>query len=234
MAYWCRSCTSLKQRILYQRNPSGKAAYARKRRKANKELVRAQGLARYAKDPERHRRLARESYHRHSEERKQRNRTWRENNAPLIRRKMRDYYATHTYLWKNLAKANPDAIRLISARRRARKQQLLATFTITDHAFMLAYWEHACVLCGNQEGLWHTLVADHWIPIASPSCPGTIAENMIPLCHGINGCNNAKNDSEPIAWLHHRFGPRKAKTILAKIEAYFAVVRARVLNSEAG
>jgi hypothetical protein len=51
---------------------------------------------------------------------------------------------------------------------------------------------------------------------------------MVPLCNGSGGCNNAKHDRDPSAWLTERFGPRKAQAILKKIDAYFEVVRQRV------
>jgi hypothetical protein len=101
------------------------------------------------------------------------------------------------------------------------------TFTLEQRAFMLAYWNYACAICGNQEGFWHLLADDHWIPINSPDCPGTVADNMIPLCHGTNGCNNAKNSSEPQAWLVKQFGTSKARKLSKAIEAYFAVVTQR-------
>jgi hypothetical protein len=50
---------------------------------------------------------------------------------------------------------------------------------------------------------------------------------MIPLCHGNGGCNNKKGRKDPGHWLVEQFGTRKAAQILKKIEAYFAVVRAR-------
>jgi hypothetical protein len=62
---------------------------------------------------------------------------------------------------------------------------------------------------------------DHWIPLSSPGCPGTVATNMVPLCHGIGGCNNSKCDRDPQGWLLEKFGERKALEILERIPAYF-------------
>jgi hypothetical protein len=47
---------------------------------------------------------------------------------------------------------------------------------------------------------------------------------MIPLCHGVGGCNNSKKDKDPETWLIARVGKRKAATILKRIRAYFALV----------
>ncbi len=68
---------------------------------------------------------------------------------------------------------------------------------------------------------------DHWIAISDlrPDNPGTVATNMIPLCHGISGCNNKKQNKDPIEWMRQEYGTRKAKPIIARIEAYFEWVR---------
>lgn len=128
---------------------------------------------------------------------------------------------------RKLRASRPHVYRSIIARYRARKRNLPDTFTPTDRAFMLQYWQHACALCGNEEGFWHTLADDHWIPLSSPNCPGTIATNMLPLCHGRSGCNNSKNGDEPEKWLLSRFGPQQTRRILKAIEAYFSLVRTK-------
>src|SRR5262245_54364387 len=88
--------------------------------------------------------------------------------------------------WK---KANPEKLRVQDANRRARKRSTPDTWTADQQAFMESYWHNACAVCGNPKGLFWTLAHDHWIPLNSPTCPGTIATNMIPLCHGTGGCN---------------------------------------------
>lgn len=92
---------------------------------------------------------------------------------------------------------------------------------------MLQYWHHACAVCGNQDGFFWTLADDHWIPITSPHCPGTVATNMIPLCDGQGGCNTLKRNKDARAWLATRYTPAQAKRILKSIETYFTVVRQR-------
>jgi hypothetical protein len=69
------------------------------------------------------------------------------------------------------------------------------------------------------------MAADHWIPLASPDCPGSIPTNIVPLCHGEGGCNNSKGKHNPVEWLDRRFGKRKAKQVLARILAYFDTLR---------
>jgi hypothetical protein len=118
-------------------------------------------------------------------------------------------------------------------RRLAQKRGLPHTFMPTDRLFMLQYWHYACALCGNQEGFTWTLALDHFIPLSSPRCPGTVATNIIPLCHGEGGCNNMKGSKEPQAWLRERYGARKAARILTAIQTYCAVVRARATQEDA-
>jgi hypothetical protein len=131
-------------------------------------------------------------------------------------------------------KSNRTLTLVYAANRRARRAALPDTFTETEANFMLTYWHFCCAICGNQRGFFWSLAHDHWIPLASPQCPGTIAENIIPLCHGQGGCNNSKADKDPVVWLKSRYSSHQVKRILAAIEAYFAVVRSRSLNQETG
>ncbi|MCC7449817.1 MAG: hypothetical protein IT324_20525 [Anaerolineae bacterium] len=103
-----------------------------------------------------------------------------------------------------------------------RKRSLPDTFTKADWQRALEYWDYRCAVCNRPRGLWHTLTADHWIPLNSPDCPGTVSTNLIPLCHGQDGCNNSKSGTNPDVWLDKKFGKRKAAEKRAEIEAYFA------------
>jgi hypothetical protein len=106
-------------------------------------------------------------------------------------------------------------------RRRTRKMGMPSTFSWDDWQYALTYFNHRCAICGRPRGLWHKLAQDHWIPIASPDCPGTIPSNIIPLCQGDGGCNNSKSRTNPADWLVTKFGKRKAAQILKRINAYF-------------
>lgn len=117
-------------------------------------------------------------------------------------------------------KNNPDRIRAKNNRRRARMVNLPCLFTVDDWNFALEFFNHRCAVCGRPAGLWHTLAQDHWIPLSNPNCPGTVPSNIVPLCHGDNGCNNSKHSRDPIEWLNSRYGPQKAKHILKRIEEY--------------
>lgn len=122
---------------------------------------------------------------------------------------------------------NRERYRVYEANRRARKRALPDTLTPSDWQTALDYFNHTCAVCGRQRGLWHTLAADHWIPLVSPDCPGTIPTNIVPLCHGVGGCNNSKNDKHPETWLKEQFGDKQAKKILQRIGAYFESISIR-------
>ncbi len=107
----------------------------------------------------------------------------------------------------------------------ARKHSLPNTFTADDWQRALEYWEHKCAVCGRPRGLWHTLAKDHWLPLTSPDCPGTVATNILPLCHGEGGCNNSKSKKDPESWLIERLGKRRAARKRGEIQAYFDWVR---------
>jgi len=125
------------------------------------------------------------------------------------------------------ASANKEKCRIALIRRRARKRGLPDTFTQEQWHFALTYFDHSCAVCGNQEGFFWTLAMDHWIPMANPDCPGTIATNIVPLCHGQGGCNNSKCNKDPHAWLLKKYGKAKTAKIEARIAAYFALVAER-------
>lgn len=152
---------------------------------------------------------------------------WRANNRERHRAYSRQYAEDHQdeVREKNryrIRKYYQDGFgRLVKQRRKARKKELLDTLTPRDWQHALDYFNGCCAACGKPPGLWHMIVPDHWIPLASHDCPGTIPQNIVPLCHGQDGCNNAKRDKKPEQWLTEQFGKRKAQEILKKIKAYF-------------
>ena len=227
MLYICRACNSIKNEASYNRNQAKRVANARNKRLTQPELMSQQRKARYWRNPEHHRALASQSAQRYPERVKARQATAHAAHRQERLTKMQQRYAANKEPWQRWAQEHPESIRLVSAKRRARKRSLPDTFTLAERQFMVQYWGHACAICGNEEGFFWQLADDHWVPLKSAQCPGTVADNIVPLCHGIKGCNNAKNRSEPEVWLCKQFGPRKAKAILQKITAYFDVVRAR-------
>lgn len=161
---------------------------------------------------------ARSYYEKNAEVLKKRSRQWNKDNAEKKSQTGRVYRESNP--------ASPEARRQSKQRRRARKRSLAATFTSEQWQRSLDYFGGCCAACNRPiNGLFHAAHADHWIPLSSPDCPGSVASNMIPLCGGQDGCNNSKSNRPPTEWLEYKFAPREAKQILARIEAYFAWVR---------
>lgn len=138
-------------------------------------------------------------------------------------RRNREHIAKRTRIW---GMNNRDKTRAMFQRRRARLLNLPCEFTGDDWLRALSYFKNRCAVCNRPQGLWHTLAQDHWIPIIDPNCPGTVPTNIVPLCHGIDGCNNSKSSSDARQWLITRYGKRKANHILRKIEEFFRWVEA--------
>lgn len=129
---------------------------------------------------------------------------------------------------RNWKRAHPKERKIERLRRRTITSALPCDFRIEDWQRALDYWHGCCAICGRQQGIWHKIAADHWIPISDPrpSNPGAVPWNILPLCHGIDGCNNSKGNKDPIKWLNARLGPRKAKAKLREIEAFFEWAKA--------
>lgn len=121
--------------------------------------------------------------------------------------------------------SNRDKLRAYASNRRAQRASLPHDFTEEDWRFALSYFGGCCAVCGRPPGLLHTIAADHWIPLISKDCPGSIPSNIVPLCHQVGGCNNSKRSRKPENWLNDEFGNRRAKEVLAKIHEFFSKVR---------
>lgn len=150
----------------------------------------------------------------------------REKNNAAVKdwtRRNKDRIAKRTRIW---GMNNRPKTRAAFQRRRARLLNLPFEFTGDDWQRALEYFQGCCAVCGRPQGLWHTLAQDHWIPITDPHCPGTVPSNIVPLCHGADGCNNLKSNIEPSKWLRTRYGKRKAERIQQRIEAFFQWVAA--------
>lgn len=229
----CRACSTLNQRRLYAKDAAKKAADARQRRVTDGDKLRAQAQIRYNKNRARLLEAKRIERTQDPEKFCARSRAQRIKHGAKYNLKSRLRYAEHPEQWVVWRANNLASVRITASRRRARLRALPDTFTLAEREFMLQYWHHACAVCGNQEGFFWTLADDHFIALASPNCPGTVADNMIPLCHGTGGCNNSKNDSDLVVWLMVKYPAAKAKRILKAIETYFAIVRARKAEAAA-
>ena len=159
----------------------------------------------------------------HREQQRIATKRWRENNPE---RRMQ-------YL-----KVSRNRIRTYSHLRRTRKRGLPNTFDLAQWQRALDYFNGCCAVCGRPPGLWHTLAQDHWIPITDlyEDNPGTVATNIVPMCHsmknGEGSCNKSKGNKDPIEWLNRKFGKRKARIIFARIDTYFNWVALQMSNLE--
>lgn len=179
----------------------------------------------YVENSERQKKQQVERYNKDIEKSRERAKLYAVNSREKKAAKMRKYYAANPEAAKkrlaDYIKKNPEWAKVRDAKRNARKRSLPDNFTVDDWKHALAYFNGCCAACGRPQGLWHTLAADHWIPLSSPDCPGTIPVNIVPLCHGIGGCNNTKHNKNPEQWLNEQFGTRKAKQIMRRIQNYF-------------
>lgn len=150
-----------------------------------------------------------------------RNRDKKRKSSAIYRAKNKDKRSAYNRKWEH---ENRSKARAKTSRRRAIRKALPANFTDEHWQYALDYFHGCCAVCGrplNDLFGEHTAAMDHWIPLSSPDCSGTIPENIVPLCHGVDGCNNSKSNKMPEDWLIQKFGKRKAREILSRIEAYF-------------
>lgn len=176
----------------------GVRCWACKRAKEREKSLRYE-----AKNPEKVREIHRDYQRRFRKEHPEYMRKWREANTDHIR----EYYDQH-----------PEIQRAAKVRRRALKNTLPIDFTSADMRVMLTYWHNCCAYCNSQQDFWHTIEADHFIPVTAVACPGTVKTNMLPACRS---CNASKNNRTPREWMNEVFGKRRAKQILNRITLYF-------------
>lgn len=154
-------------------------------------------------------------------------------NRERILEKTRQYFSERGAVirdrQKQHRKENPEYYRLATNKRRSIKLGHPNHFEQGDWNLCLEYWRGCCAVCGRPQGLWHTLAADHWIPLSydGDDNPGTVPTNIVPLCHGVGGCNNSKGAKMPLDWLSETYGKRKAREIMRRVQEYFDWVTAR-------
>lgn len=206
----CKPDPVRRQRYLKEyrtKNKERRAAYNRQYRLDHHE----QEQQRRLENREKKREYDRHYHQRHRERKVKMARSWYQKNKERKRQYDQHYSKKRTSIQR----------KVWWHRYITRKQGLLVQFTIHDWQRALSYFHGCCAVCGRPVGFWHTLAADHWIPLNSPRCPGTVPDNIVPLCQGIDGCNNSKGDTDAEQWLHEKFGPRRAGAILRRITAYF-------------
>ena len=121
---------------------------------------------------------------------------------------------------------NKQKLAAIRNKRRAKKRSLPKSFTADQWRNALNYFNGCCAVCGrplNDLFGTHRAARDHWIPVSydGDDNPGTVATNMLPLCQGVDGCNNKKRDKMPGVWLREQYPEREAIEIETRINEYF-------------
>lgn len=158
------------------------------------------------------------------QEREQQRRYYREN---------RDHVLENKRKWR--AK-NRKKEKTRKTTRLKRKTRLPNDFSDEDRSFAFEYFNGRCAVCGrplNDLFGEHCGVMDHWIPVSDPSQdnPGTVPWNMVPLCNGLDGCNNKKRDRDPETFLIEDYGAKEGRKILQKIEEFFSKTKEKRANS---
>jgi len=238
----CTKCGETKPRDQFNRQKDKKdglcshcKACKREHRQENAEQNREYNRKYYRENSEQLREYAREYQQAHAGKRHEYNREYWQQNAERLSEQKREYYQRNIERIRKYRQDNADRIReqarryrqtpggkaantATSQRRRARKRSLPNTFSSADWQHAVEYFGGCCAICGRPPGLWHTLAADHWIPISrgGPTAP----DNIVPTCHGVNGCNNVRRNKLPAEWLIEKFGTRKGRAILKRIEAF--------------
>jgi len=114
-------------------------------------------------------------------------------------------------------------------RRNALKRRLPADFTPKDWRYALEYFDHRCAICRRSTDHGRVLAHDHWIPLSKYG--SFTPRNIVPLCHGVDGCNNKKLAKDPHDWLVKEFGPSEALMIEQRIYNFFQTVRGANLGT---
>lgn len=130
-------------------------------------------------------------------------------------------------IWRN---ANRDLIAVTIERRRARMAGLPDLWAVEQWRETLRYFDYSCAVCGHRpDGKKRFIAADHWIPIASKNKPnpGTVAWNIVPLCHGAGGCNNSKSNQDARRWLERKYGKTQGLATYRRINTFLEDQRYR-------
>ncbi len=227
----CKSCYQIYRATNRERIIKQKKEYYQE----NRDEINGVRKEKYHEDHEQKKAQARAYYRANKDHILRRNKKYRDQHPEIYRRnrpdqKERVRLYNHHYYWNNLerererfkkwATENPHKLKLLLAKRRARRRKLPDTFSDAEWEQCLAYWQHKCLICGSTD----RLEIDHWIPFKSAVCPGHVAENVVVMC---KSCNSSKRDKDAFEWLTLKLGQIAAIEKLAEIEVYFEFVNNR-------
>jgi hypothetical protein len=168
----------------------------------------------------------------HREQKREIDKKWYRENIEFARGQRTAWRKKHNERHKSMIRrwfhSHPEQSRIHTHKRRARVRSLPNALTPQQWQHAINHFNGCCAVCGRQANdlfATHSLSMDHWIPISNVDCPGTVAWNIVPLCHGQDGCNNSKNDRPAMVWLIEKFGKRKASEVMRRILEYLESVK---------
>jgi 5-methylcytosine-specific restriction endonuclease McrA len=171
----------------------------------HKNNAKSDNLSIYCKDCARE--MARASRLNNREKDLERKRQWRIDNPDKVKAG-----------WQRFYRRNPNAKAAQAKQRHQRTRELPNWFPLIHKYECLKAWSFCCAYCGESQAMRSSIVWDHYIPLISPACIGTVRKNMLPAC---THCNSQKNDILPEKWIHSKFGAERASIILRAIQEYF-------------
>jgi hypothetical protein len=206
---WCRLCVKAYQEQYRANHKSGKREYNHQYYYNHQDEILKKKRDYYSKTAERQREKSRQYRNTHPGRNAEYQRRYRSLYPDIVNKRIAN--------WRKRGNG-----RIKWHRYYSKKKTLPYDFVLSDWHRALTYFNNRCAVCGRPlNGLFHKAAMDHWIPISSPECPGTLVTNIVPLCHGNNGCNNSKGDKLPLEWLKEKYSRRKAKIVLNRITTYF-------------
>lgn len=213
----CKSCTSAYGKSHYARNTEKVLQRHMEYWKENREWLHIHQREKYQDNRDKESERKRRDRVNRPDEYKRRSSVYRENNKEKLQRKSLEHYQTHREMilqrGREYYSKHPEKAYVRQQRRRARRQALPDNYTQADREYALIYWHYSCAVCKST----NHIELDHWIPLNSPDCPGTILKNMLPLCRR---CNRSKRYNDPLIWLRKRY-PKDSEKILESILKYF-------------
>lgn len=218
----CKACTKARQRKWEADNRDRVNARSRAWAAANPERSRSIKVASYIRTNAKER--AGQRYHADPSKFTERSKSRYLANPEKVRAYQKDYRIKNRERFnascRAAKKAKPEKYAEIHRngviRRRARKRGLPDKWGRAEMRAALARFNQSCAVCRTPFGLMTAMEWDHWIPLASPSCPGTIPSNMVPLCEV---CNLSKSNAPAEQWLRSQF-PQRWRQILRRVNQH--------------
>jgi 5-methylcytosine-specific restriction endonuclease McrA len=173
----CKEC----RKKYREQNKDKIKQYQKKYQEANKEKLAEKAKKYREANKEKKKKYLAEYQEANKEKLAEKAKKYREANKEKIAEKNRKY---------NQTERGKTVRRLLEHKRRTLKTSLSFKLSKADIEHMFDYFDNSCANCGSN----NNLALDHFIALTDPSCPGTVAWNIIPLCRS---CNSKKYNKKP-------------------------------------